>query len=108
MSLINWGSVPGINRLSKDRSSSLLFLFIHKVRKNPDLLESEERRSVKMTEQANLIAKKQARITEVHRMLPSRTALLVIDMQRSFMDPEASLAVPTAWDILPPIKTMVE
>ncbi len=55
-----------------------------------------------------LIARKQARINEMHRMIPSRTALLVIDMQRSFMDPDASLAVPTAWDILPPIKKTVE
>lgn len=55
-----------------------------------------------------LKAKKQARINEVHRMIPSRTALLVIDMQRSFMDLEASLAVHTAWDILPPIKKMVD
>jgi biuret amidohydrolase len=55
-----------------------------------------------------LIAQKQARINEFHRMLPSRTALLVIDMQKSFMDPEASLAVPQAWDILPRIINTVD
>ncbi len=55
-----------------------------------------------------LVAQKQAHINDVHRMLPGRTALLVIDMQRSFMDPGASLAVPQAWDILPQIKKMVD
>ena len=55
-----------------------------------------------------LVARKQAHINDVHRMLPGRTALLVIDMQRSFMDPGASLAVPQAWDILPQIKKMVD
>ncbi len=34
-----------------------------------------------------LVARKAARIQEIHRMDPARTALLVIDMQRSFMDP---------------------
>ena len=54
-----------------------------------------------------LKAKKQKRINEVHRMIPARTALLVIDMQISFMDPDASLAVAPAWDIVPQIKKMV-
>ncbi len=37
-----------------------------------------------------------------------RTALLVIDMQRSFMDPKSSLYVPTARDILPAVKRLVD
>ena len=41
-------------------------------------------------------------------MDPARTALLVIDMQRSFMDPKSSLYVPTARDILPNVKGLVE
>jgi len=55
-----------------------------------------------------LISRKLARIQETHRMERGRTALLVIDMQRSFMDPESSLYVPSAADILPPIKGLVE
>jgi nicotinamidase-related amidase len=55
-----------------------------------------------------LVARKAARIQEFHRMDPARTALLVIDMQRSFMDPASSLYVPTAWDILPPVKGLIE
>lgn len=54
-----------------------------------------------------LVARKAARIQEVHRMDPRRTALLVIDFQRSFMDPSSSLFVPTSWDILPPVRELV-
>lgn len=55
-----------------------------------------------------LVARKMARIDEVHRYDLKRTALMVIDMQTSFMHPEASLCVPTSWDILPSIKKMVD
>ncbi len=54
-----------------------------------------------------LVGRKAARIQEVHRMDPARTALLVIDMQRSFMDPKSSLYVPTAWEILPAVQGLV-
>ena len=55
----------------------------------------------------DLVALKNERIRELHRPEPRRTALLVIDMQHAFMDPGASLAVPTAWDILPNIQGLV-
>jgi nicotinamidase-related amidase len=55
-----------------------------------------------------LVERKNSRIDETHRYEINRTALIVIDMQRSFMDPNASLYVPTSWDILPSIKKMVE
>ena len=55
-----------------------------------------------------LVARKMARIQETHRMDPKRTALLVIDMQRSFMDPRSSLHVPTASTILPVVQGLVE
>ncbi len=61
-----------------------------------------------MSTHDELTARKQARIEEVHRVVPGRTALLVVDMQRSFMDPEASLQVPTAWDILPNVVHLVD
>jgi len=54
-----------------------------------------------------LKAKKMARIHEVHRMIPSRTALIVIDMQVSFMHKDASLGVPQAWDIVPNIQKLL-
>src|SRR5438034_504920 len=55
-----------------------------------------------------LKARKLARINEVHRLDPKRTALLVIDMQRGFMDPDASMLVSTAWDVVPAMKKMVD
>jgi ureidoacrylate peracid hydrolase len=55
-----------------------------------------------------LITRKTERIEEMHRYELKRTALVVVDMQRSFMDPQSSLYVSTSWDIFPPIKKMVE
>jgi len=55
-----------------------------------------------------IVAKKQARINDVHRMLPNRTALIVSDMQRSFMDPQASLGVTAAWELVPRIKKLID
>ncbi len=55
-----------------------------------------------------LVARQMARIRETHRLDPARTSLLVIDMQRSFMDPKSSLYVPTSRDILPAVKSLVE
>jgi nicotinamidase-related amidase len=54
-----------------------------------------------------LIAAKTARVRDFHRIDPRRTALLVIDMQHAFMDPGASLGVPTAWDILPNVQSLL-
>jgi nicotinamidase-related amidase len=61
-----------------------------------------------MPTREDMIAGKQARVNEVHRLDPRRTALLVIDMQRGFMDPEASMLVRQSWDIVPPIKKMID
>jgi ureidoacrylate peracid hydrolase len=61
-----------------------------------------------MLSHEELVSRKTARIQETHCMEPARTALLVIDMQRSFMDPKSSLYVPTARDILPHVKGLVE
>lgn len=49
-----------------------------------------------------------ARVQETHRMDPERTALLVIDIQRAFLDRDASLYVPTSLDMLPAVKGLVE
>jgi len=54
-----------------------------------------------------LAARKNDRIREMHRLEPRRTALLVIDMQHAFMDSDASLGVPAAWDVLPNIRSLV-
>ena len=63
--------------------------------------------SVIMFNSDDLLTKKNKRIYDVHQMIPNRTALLVIDMQCGSMNPEASMAVPSAWNIVPQIKTMI-
>jgi ureidoacrylate peracid hydrolase len=51
---------------------------------------------------------KQDRIDERHRLERGRTALLVIDMQRGFLDPGAALEVPPGRDIIPNVQRLVE
>ena len=52
----------------------------------------------------DLLRKKLDRINDVHRMVLNRTALLVIDMQCGSMNHEASMSVPSAWNIVPQIR----
>jgi nicotinamidase-related amidase len=54
-----------------------------------------------------LVAARTARVRDFHRIDSRHTALRVIDMQHAFMDPGASLGVPTAWDILPNVQALV-
>src|SRR5262249_8407619 len=51
---------------------------------------------------------KQERIDALHRLQPGRTALLVVDMQRDFLEPGAALEVPTARAIIPTMQRLVE
>ena len=51
---------------------------------------------------------KQERIDELHRCRVGRTALLVIDMQRGFLEPGAALEVPQGRDIIPNIRRLIE
>ncbi len=51
---------------------------------------------------------KQARIDELHRCPPGRTALIVIDMQRGFLEPGAALEVPPGREIVPAIQRLVD
>jgi ureidoacrylate peracid hydrolase len=53
-------------------------------------------------------ATRQERIDEVLRFQPGRTALLVIDMQRGFLEPGAALEVPAGRAIIPNIRKLVE
>jgi ureidoacrylate peracid hydrolase len=55
-----------------------------------------------------LLSRKQQRIDELHRLGPGRTALLVIDMQRGFLDPGAALEVPAGRDIIPNLRRLIE
>src|SRR5215831_3609254 len=51
---------------------------------------------------------RQERIDELHRLEPGRTALLVVDMQRGFLEPGAALEVPPGREIIPNLQRLIE
>jgi nicotinamidase-related amidase len=55
-----------------------------------------------------ILRARQARIDEFHRLQPSWTALLVIDMQRGFLEPGAALEVPPGRAIIPNVQLLIE
>jgi ureidoacrylate peracid hydrolase len=55
-----------------------------------------------------ILQAKQDRIDLLHRCKPGRTALLVVDMQRGFLEPGAALEVPAGREIIPNIRQLVE
>jgi ureidoacrylate peracid hydrolase len=55
-----------------------------------------------------LLSRRQQRIDEIHRPEPGRTALLVIDMQRGFLEQGAALEVPAGRDIIPNLQRLIE
>lgn len=55
-----------------------------------------------------LLRAKQERIDRLHRVQSGRTALVVIDMQRGFIDPGAALEVPPAREIVPNLVRLIE
>jgi ureidoacrylate peracid hydrolase len=61
-----------------------------------------------MMEADNVLYAKQERIDQLHRCRAGRTALLVIDMQRGFLEPGAALEVPQGQDIIANIRRLVE
>jgi ureidoacrylate peracid hydrolase len=50
----------------------------------------------------------QARIDELHRYRHGQTAMLVIDMQRGFLEPGAALEIPPGREIVPNVRRLVE
>jgi nicotinamidase-related amidase len=50
---------------------------------------------------------REERIDELHRLQPGRTALLVIDMQRGFLEPGAALEVPPGRAIIPNLQRLI-
>jgi len=48
------------------------------------------------------------RINRMHHCRPGRTALLVVDMQRGFLDPGAALEVPPGREIVPNVRRLIE
>jgi nicotinamidase-related amidase len=49
-----------------------------------------------------------AAFEEALRLEPGRTALVVVDMQRGFLDPGEAMEVPPARDIIPRIRTLLD
>ena len=54
-----------------------------------------------------LIQAKLDRIHQSHKVIPQKTALLVIDMQHGFVDQGASLEIPKAREITPNIQSLI-
>src|SRR5262245_60663343 len=61
-----------------------------------------------MTPLEEVLEARQERIDALHALEPGRTALLVIDMQRGFLDPGAALEVPPGRAIVPAVRALVE
>jgi ureidoacrylate peracid hydrolase len=61
-----------------------------------------------MVDADDVLHAKQERIDELHRCRAGRTALLVIDMQRGFLEPGAALEVPQGRDIIQNIRCLIE
>jgi ureidoacrylate peracid hydrolase len=55
-----------------------------------------------------ILRARQERIDELHRLRPGRTALLVIDMQRGFLEPGAALEVPGGREIIPNLGGLID
>ncbi|MFO0888645.1 MAG: isochorismatase family cysteine hydrolase [Isosphaeraceae bacterium] len=55
-----------------------------------------------------ILRARQERIDALHRLRPGRSALLIIDMQRGFLDPGAALEVPQGREIIPSLRRLVE
>jgi nicotinamidase-related amidase len=54
-----------------------------------------------------LMHAKQERIDQLHRLEPGRTALLIVDMQRGFLEPGAALEVPPGREIIPQLQKLL-
>lgn len=61
-----------------------------------------------MVDLDELLRARQERIDERHRLEPGRTALLVIDMQRGFLERGAALEVPEGRAILPNLRRLID
>jgi ureidoacrylate peracid hydrolase len=55
-----------------------------------------------------LLSRRQQRIDELHRLEPGRTALLVIGMQRTFLEPGGALEVPPGRAIVPNVRALID
>ena len=61
-----------------------------------------------MADADDVLYARQERIDELHRCRAGRTALLVIDMQRGFLEPGAALEVPQGRQIIENVRRVIE
>jgi len=61
-----------------------------------------------MTNLSEILDARQERIDALHRLRSGHSALLVIDMQRGFLDPGAALEVPQGREIIPNLRRLIE
>src|SRR6516165_10860886 len=61
-----------------------------------------------MPTQEDGLRARQDHIDQLHRCQPGRTALLVIDMQRGFLEPGAALEVPPGRAIVPNLRLLID
>jgi len=55
-----------------------------------------------------ILEARQERINALHKIQKERTALLVIDMQRGFLEPGAALEVPPGRELIPCIRRLID
>jgi nicotinamidase-related amidase len=56
----------------------------------------------------DVLRMREQRIDQSHRLQPDRTALLVVDMQRGFLEPGAALEVPQGREIIPNLRRLID
>jgi biuret amidohydrolase len=56
----------------------------------------------------DILRAKQEHIDDLHRLQLARTALLVVDMQRGFLEPGAALEVPPGRAIVPAVRRLID
>jgi nicotinamidase-related amidase len=61
-----------------------------------------------MVTRDEVLQARQERIDALHELRPDRSALLIIDMQRGFLDPGAALEVPQGRGIIPSLRRLIE
>ena len=71
--------------------------------KGPGILENNDVASIE-----EILKAKHERVDQLHRFQKGQTALLVVDMQHGFLDPEAALEVPQGREIIGNIKQLID
>src|SRR5262245_64099798 len=77
-------------------------------RASPMRTGTNHTREKAMAPRDEVLRARQQRVDDLHRLEPGRTALLVIDMQRGFLEPGAALEVPPGRAIIPNLQRLLD